>query len=401
MQNTLKYGRQSTSKAPSRDFIPVSSFELTSPPQSSLIPHRGLATTLSGSAGWVEKPSCGDGGNKFNNSSISLTDCYKRPPIPEYELTREDFDLIKQYEEDTGFGVGFRLNQFSSGEVTGGCYSRAVRNKPPVPEKRIISTAWSRASKKKIRRAVECNRTDERLQFRTFLTLTFDSRLDHVVKNPDGTVCHLYAKSELERFLNTLKKTYDRAYEKSQLPKHYFAYIWVSEIQSKNTNNIHFHIIFTIPFIPYKYINRIWRNGGTDIQKVHDARHAASYMTKYMQKDSSPVLGHRYGMTQNLSKTIKPLRTDFYGRYARSVFLKALDNLRHKIKLNGGNVFQFDIGDSRKFDCGFFIPAPVRPRFLRDRNGRPFQTRGTSSEISKMLLKAVADIPCTFPDLPF
>lgn len=385
MQNTSISGLRQPSRVPYRETVSASDFSLTPFDAINAPPPR----------------SAGGGCNRFNNSSISLTKPPKPVSIPEYELTRDDFALIRQYEEDSGFGVGFRLNQFSSGELTGGCYSRAVRTKPPVPEKRIISTGWSRASKKKIRRAVECNRDNKNLQFRTFLTLTFDSRLDHVIKNPDGTVCHLYAKSELERFLNTLKKTYDRAYEKSQLSKHYFAYIWVSEIQTEKTNNIHFHIIFTIPFIPFKYINKVWRNGGTNIKAVRDARQAASYMTKYMQKDSSPVLGHRYGMTQNLSKTIKPLRSDFYGRYARSVFLKTLDILKNKIDLNGGRIFQFSLDSGAKFNCGFFIPAPVRPRFIKDRNGHIYKTRGTSSQISQMLIKAVSDIPCTFPDLPF
>jgi len=362
----------SASRKNRRGFAPVSAF--------SLVPF-DQKTHLSSSAGGV-------GSNRLDNSSISLTDSPRTLSIPEYELTRADYDLIRQYEENEGYGVGFSVNQFASGEVSAGCYSKAVKKTPIRDKGPRISKGWSSRSKKTVRRAVECGAA-RGILFRSFLTLTFDAKLPHVVKDKAGCVCHVFAKQQLSRFLNTLSVCYSRLHSKTGNPYHLCAFVWVAELQ--DNGNIHFHILLSMPFVPFTYINRIWGNGSTNIKKVKDPVRAARYMTKYMQKGCALIAGNRYNMSQNISSLVKPHRTNFYGRYARGVFLDAMQSMFTEIGSNRGRVF----------DWGMYIPAPCRPRSYKLPDGSTCSVAGTSSHLIKRFLSCFDDLPATYPDLPF
>lgn len=325
--------------------------------------------------------------NRLVNSSISLTNTPSTPVIPEYEMSREDWDLVREYEEAEGFGVGFVVNKFPSGEVTAGCFSRSAIRKPPVRSKELVSSGWSAHARKSIRRAVECA-SSQGLLFRSFCTLTFDARLPHVKKDDHGRVCQKWAQGEVERFLNTVGKCYTRRYEQTQNPLHRWAFVRVGEVQP-GTGNIHYHILFSVAFVPWQYINKIWRNGATNIKRVNDARRAARYITKYMGKDSTPIMGRRYSMSQNLYDVSAPSRFSYYGRSARSAYMDAVRSLCRDIERNGGRVF----------DWGMFIPAPSRPRKYRLPDGSIGATSGTSLRCSERFLSSFLHL--TPEDYPF
>lgn len=329
----------------------------------------------------------GGGANRLVNSSISLTDSPSTPEIPEYQMTSEDWALVREYEEAEGFGVGFAVNLFPSGELSAGCFSRSAIKRPPVRSGESVSRGWTPHGRKMIRRAVECAAASGIL-FRSFCTLTFDARLDHVVKDSSGHVCQKWAQSQVERFLNTVKKCYDRRHAKTQNPLHLMAYVRVGEIQPVS-GNIHYHILFSVPFIPFQYINRVWGHGATNIKRVTDSRRAAKYVTKYMSKDTEPIRGKRYSMSENVSCLTAPVKFSYYGRYARSVYMDAVRAMSAEISGNRGRVF----------DWGMVIPPPSRPRKYRSPGGSVKEYGGTSSQVSSRFLSFLTHL--TPEEYPF
>lgn len=308
---------------------------------------------------------------EFNNSSQSLTklldDLQEKSSRRDLSsLTRDQIQTVLDYEEAEGFGVGACLNVFPSGEITGGCYSRGVRT-APGHKGRVLSTEFTKQAKKKIRRAVDCRITN----FKLFVTLTFDPKLSTL--NDSGSVDQDWAKKQFTKFLNTLKKKYDRMAEKTGKDSWRISYIWVAEIQEKNTNNIHFHILVDRQFIDVKWLVKIWgqASNSVNIKRLNDQSHAVNYMLKYMKKGNCPIEGKRYGMTQNLIQGSKPIKYDFYGRSKRNAFLRIKDELDWQIKQNGGYVA----------DWGLSIPAPRRVRIWRGKDGLMRESAGTSRKI--------------------
>jgi hypothetical protein len=102
-------------------------------------------------------------------------------------------------------------------------------------------------------------------------------------------------------------------------------------------------------------------------------------MLKYMKKGNCPILGKRYGMTQNLTNGSKPVKYDFYGRSKRNAFLRIKDELEWRIKENGGYVA----------DWGMSIPAPRRVRVWRGKDGRIHEKPGTSRKIGDDFLSKI------------
>ncbi|MDR3581316.1 MAG: hypothetical protein P4L44_15245 [Oryzomonas sp.] len=305
---------------------------------------------------------------ELDNSSETLTDTLNRilsnPSRRDLsDLTHDQRQTLLDYEEAQGFGVGACLNVYPSGEITGGCYSRGNKRAPGRTGK-AKSTEFTRQAKKKIRRAVDCRITS----FKLFITLTCDpsrSTLDE-----DGRVCQEWAKKQFTKFLNTLKKKYDRMAEKTGKVSWRLSYIWVAEVQQNG--NIHFHLLVDRQFIEAKYLVKIWgqANNSVNVKRLNNQDHAVNYMLKYMKKGNCPIDGKRYGMTQNLLQGSKPVKYDFYGRSKRNAFLRIKERLEWEIKENGGYVA----------DWGMSLPAPKRVRFWRDKLGRIHTTRGTSAK---------------------
>jgi hypothetical protein len=308
---------------------------------------------------------------EFNNSSQSLTETIDRilgkPSRRDLSsLTRDQIQTVLDYEEAEGFGVGACLNVFPSGEITGGCYSRGIRTAPGHKGK-VTSTEFTKQARKKIRRAVDCRIT----AFKLFVTLTFDPKLSTL--SDSGSVDQEWAKERFKQFLNTLKKKYDRMADKTSKDSWRISYIWVAEIQEKNTKNIHFHILIDRQFIDVKYLVKIWGQAANsvNVKRLNNQEHAVNYMLKYMKKGNCPIVGKRYGMTQNLINGSKPVKYDFYGRSKRNAFLRIKDELEWQIEQNGGYVA----------DWGLSIPTPRRVRIWRGKDGVMREAPGTSRKI--------------------
>ena len=101
-----------------------------------------------------------------------------------------------------------------------------------------------------------------------------------------------------------------------------FAYIAVMEIQdgsrlldkSQATNDIHFHtLLFNLPYVPKKTLQKIWGKGIVDIRKIRDYKDPAGYLVNYLVDDDILNLhGKRtYFPSKNLIKPIEFLSSDF------------------------------------------------------------------------------------------
>ena len=297
---------------------------------------------------------------EFNNSPISLTD--------------EAQNLFKKWEAEDTSSRGACINIFPSGEITGGYY-RTGRRSFPRKKERLISQEFTRQARKTVRRAVESGLTT----FRLFITLTFDpkqSQLDEA-----GHVDQQWAKEKFKRFLNTVKKKYDRKAEKAETTKNELSYIWTAEIQELNTKNIHFHILVDQPFIPVQWLVTIWGQAANsvNVKRITNQEHAAKYMLKYMSKGHCPIEGKRYGMTQNLLAQIKPRKIRFAGEDRREAFRKVKREFYWDIENNGGKVTDF----------GLSIPAPRRSRVWRDKKGMIRTTKGVPKELSERFIHAL------------
>lgn len=318
---------------------------------------------------------------ELDSSSESLTEkinsiCGKPLSNNSMPLDREQIEYLRQWEEFNGQGVGACLNVFRSGEITGGSYSLG-RKSAPGRRGKLVSSEFTRQARKIIRRAVESRVT----AFKLFITLTFDPKISKL--DESGRVDQNYAKEKIKRFLNTIKKRYDRMAEKTGKDHWRLSYIWVAEIQEKKTKNIHFHILVDRDFIDVKYLVKIWGQAANsvNVKKLNDQDHAANYMLKYMKKGNCPIEGKRYGLTQNLINGARPVKFRFDGRDKRNAFLRVIQDLSWEIEQNGGHVIEW----------GFHIPTPRRERVWRDKKGAVRTKKGTSSNIGLKLLNQLKE----------
>lgn len=315
---------------------------------------------------------------ELDSSSESLTETIERVLSQSRRdlssLSRDQVQTVLDYEEEQGLGVGACLNHFSSGEITGGCYSKGNKRAPGRKGK-LLSKEFTKQARKKLRRAAESRAA----LFKIFITFTFDPKLSK--RDENGCVNQEWAKEEFSRLLNTLKKKYDRMAEKTGKESWRLSYIWVAEVQQNG--NIHFHVLVDREFIPVAWLVKIWgqANNSVNVKRLNNQEHAVNYMLKYMKKGNSPIEGRRYGMTQNLVNASKPVKYDFYGRAKRNAFLKIKEELEWRIKQNGGYVG----------DWGFSLPSPRRNRFWRDKYGNTHQSKGTSRKIGQDFLEKVSN----------
>ena len=301
------------------------------------------------------------GRNEFNYSTKSLT--------------KESLDLLDQWDAEHAISRGACINIYPSGEITGGFYRKGGRRTIPVKREKVVSQEFSRLARKTIRRAVESGATS----FKLFVSLTFDPKIAKL--DETGVVDQQWAKKEVKRFLNTIKKQYDRKAEKLGGAHKELSYIWVAEIQELNTKNIHFHILMDQPFIPVKWLVEVWGQApnSVNVKKISNQEHAVRYMLKYMAKGHCPIEGKRYGMTRNLLDAIRPKKIRFEGDARREAFGKVKRNFYWDIENNGGKVTDF----------GFSIPAPRREKIYRGKDGKIHKTKAIPKELSENLLSAL------------
>lgn len=322
---------------------------------------------------------------ELDNSSESLTETLnkilgKASLVKNNDrLTREQLEIIWKWEDANGCGVGACLNIFPSGEITGGCYSLGRRNRTGGRSGKILSNQFTKQAKKTIRRAAECSPDT----FKLFVTLTFDPKLS--LLNESGQVDQPWAKKEFTRFLNTIKKKYDRMKEKTGKDHWELEYIWVAEIQEKNTMNIHFHILLNRSFIPVDYLVTVWgqARNSVNVKRLKNPAHAVSYMLKYMKKGNCPIEGKRYGMTKKLMERAQPERIRFDGREKRNAFRSLLDDSFTDISQMGGH----------KMDWGFAIPPQTRQRTKS--SGSSNNTRKLQNDFLKRIKEEMEGIGAT------
>ncbi|HJV35857.1 rolling circle replication-associated protein, partial [Geomonas sp.] len=289
-------------------------------------------------------------------------------------LSEEAQQLLEKWDKEGAVSRGACLKIFPNGEITGGYYRSGRRSIPKKAEK-VISQTFTKQARKTIRRAAECASTE----FRLFITLTFDPKQAQL--NDHGQVDQKWAKKEFKRFLNTIKKKYDRRLERLGTEQKELSYIWVAEIQEQHTKNIHFHILVDQPFIPVKWLVDIWGQAANsvNVKRLNNQEHAVRYMLKYMGKGHCPIEGKRYGMTQNLLAGMKPQEIRFEGEDKREAFRTVKRNFYWQIEKGGGKVTDF----------GLFIPAPRREKIWRDKQGKFHKTKAVSRDLGRLFLQAL------------
>ncbi|WP_224982950.1 rolling circle replication-associated protein [Geomonas agri] len=289
-------------------------------------------------------------------------------------LTEDTKRLLEKWDKERAVSRGACLTIYPSGEISAG-YFRSGRRSVPKRAEKLVSVSFTTRARKTIRRAVECSS----VEFKLFVTLTFDPKIAQL--NDSGQVDQEWAKTRFKRFLNTVKKKYDRLLEKTRKAQQELSYIWVAEIQEQHTKNIHFHILFDHPFIPAQWLAKIWDQApnSVNVKRLNNQEHAVRYMLKYMGKGHCPIEGKRYGMTKNLLDSIKPLKIRYEGDERREAFRTVKRKFYWEIENNGGHVSDF----------GLSIPAPRREKIWRDKDGRHRTTKGVPPDLAQRFLQAL------------
>jgi len=298
---------------------------------------------------------------------------YSVPDIPfgvSYATANHYLDICNDLD---GFGNGHTLSAFPSGELSGASYSRLNKDTSGLLKRgQMKTTSMSKTSRTKARRAVE----NSPYSFPLFLTLTFDGTNPRNVYNQDGTVCHKFAKSELSRTLEAIKKLYLRLGKP-------FEYVWVAEIQEKTTGNIHFHILCTLSFLPAATLRKLWNQGNSavNIKRVKNPDRACGYLLKYMGKSTTPILGNRYQISHGLLESMQPVKFDFYGTDKQKIFKDTLAEYKS----------EFLAGRAYLGDYGFLIPPPRRPYSIRQPDGSYLTPPVISNHLRTRFLNTLAE----------
>lgn len=281
---------------------------------------------------------------------------------------------------------GFTVNQYRSGEVTGAQFQTGYESCfPPVRMGLLETKEMSRLGKTKIRRAIQC----ADVEFRCFMTVTFDpasSKLDD-----KGKVCQRWGKEKFKKFIHAIKVSCDRKAKVSGDDSKRIAYVWVAELQ--DNGNIHFHVMLNHR-LPIRWLTRLWNQSSNsiDVRPVNNKNHASCYIRKYITKGEAVISGNRYGISQNLRETMKPMKKTTESKDQADAIRELIESMKRDIESNGGKVIDF----------GFFIPSPARsvvyeegfrPGAHKDRKrGKIRKTKAVSGQIGPFILNEVNDI---------
>lgn len=270
---------------------------------------------------------------------------------------------------------GFTVNQYRSGEVTGAIFQTGCESFFVVPRSGPIETECiTRAGKTKIRRAIQNAETE----FRCFLTVTFDPTMSK--QDETGKVCQKWGKEKFKKFIHAIKVSCDRRAELASDENKRIAYVWVAELQENG--NIHFHVMMN-QRLPILWLTKLWKQASNsiDVRSIQSKNHASCYMRKYISKGQSIISGNRYGISQNLRETMKPMKLTSDGKKERQAIHELLEALKEDIELNGGKVI----------DCGFYIPPPTRSVTYM-KAGKIRKTKSVNGQIGPFIINEVKDI---------
>lgn len=270
---------------------------------------------------------------------------------------------------------GFTVNKYRSGEVTGAQFQTGNESCfPPVRVGALETSELSRRGKTKIRRAIQC----ADVEFRCFMTVTFDPAVSKL--NDDGKVCQKWGKEKFKKFIHAIKVSCDRKAVASGDETKKIAYVWVAELQ--DNGNIHFHVMMNHR-LPIVWLSRLWNQAknSVDVRPVQNKNHASCYLRKYISKGKSTISGNRYGISQKLRETMKPMKSSTDNNEQTEAIKAIIDAMKEDIEANGGKVI----------DCGFFIPPPARSVTYR-KKGKTRKTKAVSGQLGPFIIKEVIDI---------
>lgn len=270
---------------------------------------------------------------------------------------------------------GFTVNQYRSGEVTGAIFQTGYESCFVVPRSGpLVTECLSRAGKTKIRRAIQNAETD----FRCFMTVTFDPAMSKQDEN--GNVCQKWGKEKFKTFIHSIKVSCDRRAAVANDESKRLAYVWVAELQEND--NIHFHVMLNHR-LPIAWLTKLWNQStnSIDVRPVQNKNHASCYIRKYISKGQSTISGNRYGISQNLRETMKPMKKSTDDKKESEAIKAIVDALKEDIEANGGRVI----------DCGFYIPPPSRSVTYR-KKGKMRKTRAVSGQLGPFIISEVKDI---------
>jgi hypothetical protein len=135
-----------------------------------------------------------------------------------------------------------------------------------------------------------------------FLTLSFAQNMTDLKQS----------NKEFQKFLRKLKKEL----------KIEIKYLAVIEFQKRGA--IHYHMLINMPYVPVKWLQRLWVHGSLKINKIKHVDNLGAYITKYMSKDNADerlkaVKGYNCSQGLERPKIIKSWRGD-------EILIKALIN---------------------------------------------------------------------------
>ena len=200
-------------------------------------------------------------------------------------------------------------------------------------------------------------------------------------------VDQIWAKEKFKRFINSIKVSCDRRATLTSWhnEEKRLAYVWVAEIQK--SGNIHFHVLVN-QRLPIKWLSKLWGQAANsiDVRSIQNKNHASCYLRKYISKSFAPITGNRYGISQNLRETMKPIKRMTDDKDQVKAVNELIDSLKADIEQNGGRIIDF----------GFHIPAPSRS-VVYCKKGKMKKTKAISSQIAPFIINKFLDVVDPLP----
>lgn len=87
-------------------------------------------------------------------------------------------------------------------------------------------------------------------------------------------------------------------------------YLWILEhqkgrgVKENNEGSLHVHLVlFLDDFLPFQVLNKCWKQGSTDIEKIDNVDNVGAYICKYLTKEEFDLFGkHSYHISRVLPK---------------------------------------------------------------------------------------------------
>lgn len=175
---------------------------------------------------------------------------------------------IYRYQRPLLLGKKLRQIDPETGEILNGGQTVSVDEfGNPIKKDRTgeAKRTNARRSKMELRRLVKANFSNGD----KFLTLTFR----------EGSVNDVSDVAECNKAFNLFCKKIARRYPNVK-------YCRVIEFQDQNNRGaVHYHVILSLPYVPYEQLGDLWGNGYIGINAIDHVDNVGAYIQKYMAKD--------------------------------------------------------------------------------------------------------------------